>query len=151
MTNTLGSPTIAATRSVLIVEDEQGIRDTLVELFEVDSTGTLAVGSLPEARAELARREFDLIVTDIRLGGKRDGGLQVMAAAGLLSPVATIIVLTAFPDDDNRCAALRLGATYFLEKPVDLITIASLAARHGVATALLPRVASASEGSLPPM
>jgi CheY-like chemotaxis protein len=40
---------------------------------------------------------YDLIVTDIRLGGKRDGGLQVMAASGLLSPDATVIVLTAYP------------------------------------------------------
>jgi DNA-binding NtrC family response regulator len=129
---------MVSTRSVLIVEDEQNIRDTLAELFEVETTRTLAVGTLDDARSELGRREFDLIVTDIRLGGKRDGGLQIMAAAGLLSPDATVIVLTAYPDDDNRFASLRLGATYFLEKPVDLITIASLAARHGVATALFP-------------
>lgn len=134
-----------AARTVLIVEDEQGIRDTLAELFEVDATRVTAVGTLEEGRVELARREFDLIVTDIRLGGKRDGGLQVMAAAGLLSPDATVLVLTAYPDDDNRFASLRLGATYFLEKPVDLITIASLAARHGVATALYPHPGAESE------
>ena len=129
-------------QSVLVVEDEQGIRDILAELFEVDGGDTVAVGSLDEARAALARRPFDLIVTDLRLGGKRDGGLQVMAASGLLSPDATVIVLTAYPDDDNRHASLRLGATYFLEKPVDLATIAALAAEHGVATAMTPRETS---------
>ena len=145
MTSATSVEISSAIRSVLIVEDEAGIRDTLADLFEVDATETVSAGTLQDARAELSRREFDLIVTDIRLGGKRNGGLQVIAAAGLLSPDATVIVLTAFPDDDNRGAAFRLGATYFLEKPVDLVAIASLAARHGVATALLPRVSAAEE------
>jgi two-component system, response regulator, stage 0 sporulation protein F len=127
-------------RAVLLVEDEQSIRDVLVELFEIEGTAAEAVGTLDDARAALARREFDLIVTDLRLGGKRDGGLQVMAASGLLSPDATVIVLTAFPDDDNRHACERLGATHFLEKPVDLQVIATLAAGCGVPTAMFPAV-----------
>ena len=129
-----------AGRTVLVVEDEQGIRDVLAELFEVEGADTTAVGTLDEARAALARQTFDLIVTDLRLGGKRDGGLQVMAASGLLSPDATVIVLTAYPDDDNRHASLRLGATHFLEKPVDLLVIATLAAEAGVPTAMFPDV-----------
>ena len=125
-------------RLVLIVEDEQSIRDSLAELFEGESTEVWAVESLAAARQALGERRYDLIVTDIRLGGKRDGGLQVMAASGLLSPDATVIVLSAFPDDDNRQASVRLGATHFLEKPVDLTTLAALAARAGVRSALFP-------------
>ena len=130
-------------RSVLIVEDEQSIRDSLAELFEGENSYVRGVESLVAAQQALGDRRYDLIVTDIRLGGKRDGGLQVMAAAGMLSPDATVIALTAFPDDDNRLASLRLGATYFLEKPVDLATIADLAARHGVPTAMRPDAAFA--------
>ena len=124
--------------SVLIVEDEQSIRDILTELFECEGTRARAVATLPEAQHALSHDVYDLIVTDIRLGGQRDGGLQVMAAAGLLSPDATVIALTAFPDDDNRHASVRLGATHFLEKPVDLATIAALAAACGVPTAMTP-------------
>lgn len=125
-------------REVLIVEDEQCIRDVLVELFETGGVRVSAAGTLEEAKRMLARRLFDLIVTDIRLGGRRDGGLQVMAAAGLLSPEATVLALTAFPDDDNRNASMRLGATHFIEKPVSLERIAELAARAGVPTAMMP-------------
>jgi two-component system response regulator FlrC len=125
-------------RPILIIEDEQSIRDALADLFDVAGTAVTAVGSLDEAKAALAAQPYDLILSDIRLGGKRDGGLQVMAAAGLLSPDATVIALTAFPDQDNRLASLRLGATYFLEKPVDLETIASVAAKHGVASTIHP-------------
>ena len=123
-------------RAVLIVEDEQCIRDVLVELFDVEGTSVSAASTLREASAKLARASFDLVVTDIRLGGNRDGGLRVMAAAGVLSPDATIIALTAFPDEDNRNASARLGATYFLEKPVALERIAELAMSAGVATAI---------------
>ena len=123
---------------VLIVEDEQSIRDVLVELFDVDGTRVSAAATLDAAKTELASEIFDLIVTDIRLGGRRDGGLQVMAAAGVLSPEAVVIGLTAYPDDDNRCASQRLGATHFLEKPVSLETLALLASRAGVATAMMP-------------
>ena len=126
------------TKSVLIVEDEQSIRDILVELFETDVTHVVSVATLSGALGVLSRQAFDLVVTDIRLGGKWDGGLQVMGAAGLLSPDATVIALTAYPADGNRFASRRLGATYFLEKPADLLAIASLAAQHGVPTAMLP-------------
>ena len=122
-------------KSVLVVEDEQSIRDVLVELFDVDGNAVVGAEMLPDALDRLRAQRFDLIVTDLRLGGKRDGGLQVMALAGMLSPDATVLVLTAYPDDSNRQASMRLGALHFLEKPVDLATIAQYAATAGVRTA----------------
>ncbi len=124
--------------SVLIVEDEQSIRDVLTELFDVEGTQLQSAATLAEAKAMLATSSFDLIVTDIRLGGRRDGGLQVMAAAGVLSPDACVVALTAYPDDDNREASRRLGATHFLEKPIALEKIAEVAASVGVPTAITP-------------
>jgi DNA-binding NtrC family response regulator len=121
---------------VLIVEDEPCIRDTLTELFDVPENATHAAATLADAQRALAEGSFDLIVTDLRLGDRHDGGLQVLGASGLLSPEAAAIVLTAFPSADNRLACRRLGATHFLEKPADLRTIAALARQHGVDTAI---------------
>ena len=123
-------------RHVLIVEDEQNIRDVLAELFDVGGTSTTTAATLDEAKAALMSMRFDLILTDLRLGEHRDGGLQVMAASALLSPDAAVVVLTAFPDDDYRHASARLGATHFFEKPVPLQTLAALAAQVGVVTAM---------------
>ena len=123
-------------KSVLVVEDEQSIRESLVELFESDDVETVAAATVVDARRCLGERAVDLVVTDIRLGAKRDGGLQVMAAAGILAADAPVIVLTAFPDESNRLAAGRLGATHFLQKPVDLAIIARIATEHGIPTAL---------------
>ena len=85
-----------------------------------------------------------MTVDSTRLGGNRDGGLQILAAAGLVHQHTPVIVLTAFPDDDNRHASERLNATYFLEKPVDLSVISKLARDHGVSSALSPSDLSAS-------
>ncbi len=127
-----------APKSVLVVEDEQSIRDILTELFDVEGNVVTAAELLPDALEQLRTQRFDLIVTDLRLGGKRDGGLQVMALAGMLSPDATVLVLTAYPDDSNRQASFRLGALHFIEKPVDLSTIAQLAVNAGVRSAFTP-------------
>jgi DNA-binding NtrC family response regulator len=132
--------TAAATPSVLIVEDEPSIRDILVELFDVPQTRVCSAATLEVAKAALALRTFDLIVSDICLGGRRDGGLQVMAAAGVLSPEAVVVALTAYPDEGNRHASIRLGAAHFLEKPVALETLADLAARAGVSSQMTPAV-----------
>lgn len=129
-------------RNVLIVEDEHSIRDVLVELFETEGVRVSSAATLEEAKRMLASSSFHLLVTDIRLGGRRDGGLQVMASAGFLAPDATVIALTAYPDDDNRRASHRLGATHFLEKPIALERIAELAAQAGVPTAMTPVVAT---------
>ena len=90
---------------------------------------------LTDALDLLRAMRFDLIVTDLRIDGKRDAGLQVVALASMLSPEATVLVLTAYPDDASRQASARLGALHFLEKPVDLAVIARYAAAAGVNTA----------------
>ncbi len=123
-------------KSVLLVEDEESIRESLAELFESVDVDTVTAATVAEAQRWLGDRPVDLVVTDIRLGSKRDGGLQVMAAAGMLAGDAPVIVLTAFPDEGNRLAAQRLGATHFLQKPVDLAIIARIASEHGIPTAM---------------
>ena len=123
-------------KSVLVVEDENSIRESLVELFETDGVEVVAAATLDEAIRHLLGGTVDLVVTDLRLGTRRDGGLQVAAAAGLLTPDALVAVLTAYPDEANRVAARRLGAAYFLEKPIDLGVIARIGAAHGIPSAL---------------
>lgn len=127
---------------VLIVEDEQSIREALAELFDVPGTVTTTAATLDAAQLALHRTPFDFIVTDLRLGVREEGGLHVLAVAGMLAPMATIVVITAYPHGDNRAASVRLGATYFLEKPADLRAIAELAAERGIATAMHPAAAS---------
>lgn len=127
-----------APKSLLIVDDDQPVRDALVELFDTDENEITAAGTLAGALDALARHTFDLIITALRIGTRATGGLQVMAAAGILSPAATRIVLTTLADVAQREASQRLGATYVVEKPADPLSIAMFAARHGIGSALVP-------------
>jgi DNA-binding NtrC family response regulator len=134
------------TKRILIVEDEISIRESLVDLFASDEVMVVAAATLSEAKAALfSDQPLDLIITDLRLGGNRDGGLQILAAAGLVHQATPVIVLTAYPDDDNRHASDRLNAAYFLEKPVDLSVISKLARSHGVSSALSPTEGAVTE------
>jgi hypothetical protein len=130
---------------VLVVEDEQCIRDILAELFEVEGTETEAVGTLPDAQAALARRPFDLIVTDLRLGGKRNGGAA--GDGGVGDPVAGRCGDRAHRVPGRRqpprVHAARARRTSWRSR-CDLRTIAELAAQAGVATALLPNPSGAT-------
>ena len=94
--------------------------------------------SVAEAESLQPLDAFDLIIADLRVGCTRDGGLLVLAAAGLLSPYSAIIVFAADPSSDDREASHRLGATHVLPKPVDLLAVAALAAERGVSSALYP-------------
>jgi len=116
--------------AVLVAEDEESIRESLVELFE--ECAVTGAADLDAALRALRTRRFDLIVTDIRLGGRRDAGLQIIASSALLSPDAAVLAMTAYPDAAIRAATLRLGASCFLEKPVGLERVAAFAARYGV-------------------
>ena len=118
------------------------MRESLAALFEAGGTRVIRAATLDEAKQALATEPYDLILTGIRLGTTRNGGLQVMAAASLLSPDAVIIASTALPDPDGRLAAMRLGAAYVVEQLVDLSVVAALASKHGVPSALFPRAAT---------
>lgn len=125
-------------RSVLVVDADPAARDALVGLFEVEGNYGVAVGTVEDATAALRERSFDLIIVDLRIGSAHDGGLLVLAAAGLLSPYSATIALAADLGLDDQMASHRLGATHLLEKPVDLFAVAALAAEHGVSSALYP-------------
>jgi len=71
------------------------------------------------AVAKLSAQRYDIVVTDLRLGGEIDG-LGVQAAAKKHAPAAKVIVVTANPSVDTCRTALQEGAFSYIEKPLDL-------------------------------
>jgi len=102
---------------ILIIDDEQGIRDVFSLLlrdkgYQVETAATAADG----AAAVLANKP-DLVLLDMNLP---DGsGLDVLNALKPAPPVPRIIILTAFGTIRNAVEATKLGAYAYLEKPVD--------------------------------
>jgi CheY-like chemotaxis protein len=54
---------------ILIVDDDDGVRENLAELFEVDGFSILTAGSASEALQMLAQNDVDLLLTDYRMPG----------------------------------------------------------------------------------
>ncbi|MBB3220685.1 sigma-54-dependent transcriptional regulator [Pseudoduganella umbonata] len=112
------SSTSRSSPRVLVVDDEDDLRDlleiTLLKMgLDVDGAADLA-----SARALLAAHDYDLVLTDMRLP---DGlGLDLVreiAASGRILPVA---VVTAFGSAENAVVALKAGAFDYVTKPLQL-------------------------------
>jgi DNA-binding response OmpR family regulator len=102
--------------AILVVDDEEGVREFVAEALEADGHQTLAVGSAEAALAELSRRQYSLMLTDLRMPGM--DGLALLARARALQPELEVILLTAHGSVDAAVEAMKLGAFDFIQKPV---------------------------------
>jgi len=109
------------TASILVVDDEPAIQDILTWALSAEGYRVTTAGNGEEALARVEREEFDVIVTDIVMPGI--DGLEVLERSRVLSPRAAVIVMTAYAALETAIAALRRGASDYLEKPfsVDLL------------------------------
>ena len=105
--------------TVLIIEDEAGLREGLVSVVQAMGHEALAAAGLGEARALVGPQAPDCVLLDIRL---RDGdGLELLREirAGEQHDVP-VIVATAYGDSERTIRAMRDGAFDYLTKPCPL-------------------------------
>lgn len=102
--------------SVMVVDDEPGIRTALRASFLRRGWRVEAASGAREAIRNLQGRAFDLVVTDMRMP---DGsGMEVMRAARYSSPSTAVILLTAYGSVPDAVNAMRDGALDYLTKPI---------------------------------
>jgi len=117
--------------SVLIVDDEAYVRDSLSEILAADGWRTHTASGASEAVAFLAGRRVDVIVTDLRMPTGDGFALLEHARAGAAE--IPIIVITGVGTVAEAVRAMKAGAHDFLQKPVDpeeLLLLARRAAEH---------------------
>lgn len=113
--------------SVLVVDDEPGIRTALRANFLRHGWRVETASCVREAQAHLANKEFDLVVTDIRMP---DGtGLEVMRSARESCAGIAVILLTAYGSVPDAVTAMRDGALDYLTKPVSFDQLQATAAQ----------------------
>jgi DNA-binding NtrC family response regulator len=116
-----------APTSVLVVDDEPGIRTALRANFLRHGWRVETAGSVRDAIRNLEGREFDLVVTDIRMP---DGtGMEVMQQARQLAPGTAVILLTAYGSVPDAVSAMRDGALDYLTKPISFEQLQATAAQ----------------------
>src|ERR1700682_4019022 len=102
-------------RRVLIADDEESIRHVLCELLNERGYEVRAVADGEEAVRELTSRDYDALVTDVRM--PKMNGLDLIRAAQGISPETTIIVMSAYGSHDLAIEAMKAGAHDYLGKP----------------------------------
>ena len=113
---------------VLVVDDDSSMRAALETRFLRRGWRVETASHTAEALEKFRREPHPLIITDIRMPGRRpcpapggadeDSGFSLMRAARALAPHTAVILLTAFASVPDAVAAMKDGACDYLVKPV---------------------------------
>jgi len=101
--------------SVLVIDDDAGIRQSLRLCLEVDNARVLGVGTASAALEVLERSRFDLVLLDLWLGP--ESGLTILPEILRRQPDTSVIVITAYASFETAVEAMKLGAVDYLPKP----------------------------------
>lgn len=102
----------------LVVDDEEGVRFFLTETLQRSGHYVVTAASGEEALERLRETAFDLIMLDLRLGGRVDG-MRVLESVRWRWPGTLVIILTAHGSLDSALTAIREGVDGYLLKPVE--------------------------------
>jgi len=102
-------------RKVLIVEDEAVVRDSVREWLVEDGYDVEVAENGEEALKKIKNEEFGVIVLDLKLPDI--DGLQVFEHAKELKPETKGVIITAYPSQETRDRAKKLGLMDYLAKP----------------------------------
>lgn len=120
---------------LLIVDDDDAIRETLAEIGRDSGFSVALAASVKDALIQLERQAPDLVLTDVRLPG--GSGMDIFKNVAASS--AEVVVMTGHGTVDNAVQALRLGATDYLVKPICMERLEEI----------LKRIMTNSGGELP--
>ncbi len=103
--------------SILIVDDEESVRDSLNNWFIEDGYSVECAENAKQALLLLEARNFDIILADIKMPGM--DGLEMHRRIKVLNKDAIVIIMTAFASVDTAVQALKDGAYDYVTKPFD--------------------------------
>jgi DNA-binding NtrC family response regulator len=114
------SPDVAVCReavpmNILIVDDEQAIREACAAVAEQCGMKALTVATAEEALELLEQSAIDILLTDLKL--KETSGLDLIQRARESYPDVVAIILTQYGTIDSAVQATRLGALDYVTKP----------------------------------
>jgi len=104
-----------AFRNVLVVDDEEAMRHLLAVILRDHGYEVRAVESGEDALKELAARDYDLVLSDVRM--PRMDGIALLRKALEARPELTFIVMSAYGTHDTAIEAMKAGAYDYVSKP----------------------------------
>ena len=114
---------------ILIVDNEQDIRDLVSGVLDDDGYGTRTAATADEALAALDERLPSLILLDVWLRGSSMDGIELLKAIKSRDPQIPVIVFSGHGNIDTAVAAISQGAVDFIEKPFEAGKLLHLVAK----------------------
>jgi DNA-binding NtrC family response regulator len=118
--------------SVLIIDDEAAIRESLETLLEMEGYAVESADSGESGLARIGQRSFDLVLLDLALPDRN--GMELLAEIHAQDSQLSIIMITAYGTVENAVRAMQVGAANFIQKPWDneklLADVRAAIARH---------------------
>lgn len=115
-------PLADAPISVLVVDDEEPIRNALKKFLNQQGYDVLTAPSGDEALRILQRQKISVVLLDVRMPGK--SGIDLVPLLLELEPSVAILMLTAVNDATTAALCMQRGAMDYLTKPIDLSDLA---------------------------
>src|SRR5438034_7304788 len=113
-----GGIELMAPQRLLVVEDDPGVRTTIVTCLELEGYTVDAASSTKEAIDRLSATSYPIVISDIYIDDRT--GLDVLDAARRKDPTCSVILMTARGTMETVMAATRGGAFDYIAKPFDL-------------------------------
>jgi len=101
--------------NILVVDDESVIREGLTRILEGDAFTVDAAKNGHAAIELLQQKEFDLIITDLKMPGM--SGFEVLNAVKILQPDTPVIMITGFATVETAVEAMKSGTVDYIVKP----------------------------------
>jgi DNA-binding NtrC family response regulator len=102
---------------ILIVDDEEIVRESLSGWLEKDGYTVVTAPDGPHALARVAAERWSIMLVDMKMPGM--DGLQVLEQTRKLQPDVTVVIMTAYATVDTAVSAMKLGAYDYIVKPFD--------------------------------
>jgi len=108
-------------REVLVVDDDAAMREMLASLFAEQGFAVREAASADEALDQARERDFDAVLSDIRMPGR--SGIELVGELRRLRPATPVVLMTAFGSIDSAVEAMRAGAIDYVTKPFEPDTV----------------------------
>ena len=112
---------------ILLVDDDEWIRDSLCMLFEAEGCNLLALETAEEGLKVLESQSYDIIISDYKLPGM--DGLEFLRQIQGSHPSAVKIMITAYMNESLVSEGRKIGVQDFIAKPFSSETLEASLAR----------------------
>ncbi|HSR36820.1 MAG TPA: sigma-54 dependent transcriptional regulator [Desulfurivibrionaceae bacterium] len=103
---------------ILVVDDEDVALTNLVYVLKKEGYAVTGVQSGPEAVKLLAKHEYDLVLTDLKM--EKVDGMEVLSRAKERHPDIEVVMITGYATVDSAIEAMKAGAYHYIAKPYKL-------------------------------